>query len=164
MATGAQLGKPAVNDPREFTLREVQQVVANVRERLRIVDSTLATVQQVQQVGTQTSANQFAAMQKQLTALSQALAALSAIVAGLGAGGDTDPRTEQLAGELMALQQQVDRIGDPDPGRLPQLEAVVAELQHQVEEIDPIGQTPAHAALLQGLQEQINDLNLSYLV
>jgi hypothetical protein len=160
----ARLGSPAVNDPREFTLREVQQVVANVRERLRIIDSTLANVQLVQQVGTQTSATQFAAMQKQLTALAQALAALTAVVAALESDDATDPRTEQIAGELLALQTLVAQLGDPDPGRLPQLEAVVGQLQQQVEQIDTVGQTPLHAALLQRLQDRVDDLNRSYLV
>jgi hypothetical protein len=133
MATGAQLGKPAVNDPREFTLREVQQVVANIRERLRILDSTLSTVQTLQQVGAQTAAVDLASLQRQITNLSQALAALTAIVDGLELGGFTDPRTEQLAGELMALQLEVDNLGSPDPGRLPQLEAQVGQIQQQVD-------------------------------
>lgn len=165
MAT--QLGKPAVNDPREFTLREVQQVVANIRERLRVLDATLASVQTLQNVGRQTTATDITALQRQITNLAAELAALAAVVAGLEGGGDsTDPRTEQLAGELMALQLEVDALGTPtpDPGRLPQLEAQVGELQQQVDAIDHVGETPVHAALLQDLQKQVDSINCSYLI
>lgn len=159
------LGKPAVNDPREFTLREVQQVVANIRERLRVLDSTLATVQNLQNVGRQTAAADITALQRQITNLAAELEALAAVVAGLtGGGADVDPRTEQLAGELMALQLEVDAIGEPDPGRLPQLEAQVGQLQQQVDAIDPVGETPVHAALLQDLQKQVDSINCSYLI
>lgn len=159
------LGKPAVNDPREFTLREVQQVVANIRERLRVLDSTLATVQNLQNVGRQTTATDIAALQRQITNLAAELDALAAVVAGLtGGGGDTDPRTEQLAGELLALQIDVKSIGLEVPGRLPAVEAQVAQLQSQVDGIDTVGQTPTHAALLQKLQDQVNDLTRSVLL
>lgn len=127
----ATLGKPSVNDPREFTLREVQQVVSSIRQRLGALDSTLTTVQAIQQVGAQTAAVDLAAIKRQIVNLQLALDALTSVVAGLESG-NTDPRTEQLAGELMALQLVVSNLGDPGPGRLPQVEAQVAQIQQQV--------------------------------
>ena len=129
----ATLGKPSVNDPREFTLREVQQVVSNIRQRLGALDATVNTVQAIQQVGAQTAAVDLAAIRRQITNLQLALDALTSVVAGLELGGSTDPRVEQLAGELMALQQDLAALGDPGPGRLPQVEAQVAQIQQQVD-------------------------------
>lgn len=184
----ATLGRPAVNDPREFTLREVQQVVANIRERLRVLDLTVSTVQSTQTNGSSTVSADLTALQRQITNLAAVVAALQVQVDGLDLGGsETDPRVEQLAGELMGirrdlddeplaprveqlagelqgLQQEVAGLGDPDPGRLPAVEAHVAQLKRQVDDIDPTGQNPVHAALLQRLQSQINDLQRSVLL
>lgn len=185
MAT--QLGRPAVNDPREFNLREVQQVVANIRERLRALDTVLASVQAVQVARADASVVDLNGIRRDIATLKQALAALQAQVdalESLDGGSDGDPRLEQIAGELVALQQQLQdpdpdprveqlagelqamqrQVDDPTPERLPQLEAQVGELTRQVDEIDPVGQTPVHAALLQKLQEQIDDLNLGVLL
>lgn len=161
----ATLGKPAVNDPREFTLREVQQVVSNIRQRLGILDSTLATVQTIQQVGAQTAAVDLAAVKRSITNLQNALTALTAVVAALEvAGSETDPRTEQMAGELMALQAELSGLSIAGPGRLPQVEAQVAQMQQQIDAVDTVGQTPVHAALLQGLQRQVGDINCGVLI
>lgn len=130
----ATLGKPSVNDPREFTLREVQQVVSSIRQRLGALDSTVNTVQTIQQVGAQTAAVDLAAIKRQIVNLQLALDALASVVASLESG-NTDPRTEQLAGELMALQLVVSNLGDPGPGRLPQVEAQVAQIQQQVDTV-----------------------------
>lgn len=163
MAT--QLGRPAVNDPREFNLREVQQVVANIRQRLQVLDTTLASVQAVQVARADASVVDLTSIRRDIATLKQALTALQAQVdalASLDGGNDTDPRLEQIAGEMQALQRQLDDQDGTD--RLPQLEAQVGELTRQVDEIDPVGQTPVHAALLQKLQEQIDDLNLGVLL
>ena len=74
MAT--QLGKPAVIDPRELTLREVQQVISNIRQRLGALDSTLSTVQQLQNVGRQSTATDLTSLQRQIDNLQKALAAV----------------------------------------------------------------------------------------
>jgi len=129
----ATLGKPSVSDPREFTLREVQQVVSNIRQRLGALDSTLNLVQTIQQVGAQTAAVDLAAIKRQITNLQLALDALTSVVAGLELGGSTDPRVEQLAGELMALQLELGGLSTQGPGRLPQVEAQVAQIQQQVD-------------------------------
>lgn len=163
MAT--QLGRPSVNDPREFNLREVQQVVANIRERLRALDTAVATVQSVQVARADSSVVDLNAIRRDIATLKQALTALQAQVdalSSLDGGTDTDPRLEQIAGELQALQHQLNDQDGAD--RLPQLEAEVGELTRQVADIDPVGQTPVHAALLQKLQEQIDDLNLGVLL
>lgn len=162
----ATLGKPAVNDPREFTLREVQLVVANIRQRLGLLDSTVGTLQATTAQSQFTASADLRDLKTQLANLQAELNALAEIVAGLEGGGasDTDPRTEQLAGELMELQREVGQLGSPDPGRLPQVEAQLAGLQQQVDGIDTIGQTSVHAAMLQRLQRQVEDLNCGVLI
>ena len=138
MAT-SNLGKPAINDPREFSLRGVQQVIGNIRERFKGVDSAIATLQTNSATAFSVSGD-LATIKKQLVNLQAEIDALEAIVDGLETGGfETDPRTEQLAGELQALQAKVDGIDD-------------------------VGQTPTHAALLKGLQDQVDSLNLTVLL
>lgn len=162
----SQLGKPAINDPRGNGLRDLQQIVANVRERFRVVDAAVTTLQTATAGITANTASDLTALKKRVTNLEQALAELQAEVDALdlsGGAGDTDPRIEQMAGELMGLQTQVDGLGN-DPGRLPQVEAVVATLQRQVDDIDTVGQTATHAALLQRLTDRIDDLDRGVLI
>lgn len=156
----ATLGKPSVNDPREFTLREVQLVVANIRQRLGLLDSTVGTLQATTAQSQFTASADLRSLQTQLKNLQAELDALAAVVDGLTGGGDvgSDPRIEQLAGELHDLQSV------SDEGRLPSVEAAMATLQQQVDSIDVVGQSPAHAALLQQLQDQVDSLNRSVLL
>jgi chromosome segregation ATPase len=161
MAT--RLGTPAVNDPREFSLREVQQVIANIRERLKGLDAAVTAVQSLQTGSTQSVNASLTSLQRQITNLAQQVTALEAEVDALqSAGAETDPRVEQMAGEMQQLTHAIEAAESPE--RLPQVEAQLAELEQRVNEIDPIGQTPAHAALLQSLQSQIDDLNRSVLL
>lgn len=189
MAT--QLGKPAINDPKGTTLRDLQQVVGNVRERFRGLDVVMTELQVQQRAGAQTSANSLTALKKQLTALSQALTQLQTQVDGLDLGGGEadprveqitgelveiraaldeprpDPRTEQIAGELVALQAAIDGMSAPDAGdaaRLPQVEAELSTLQQQFDALDAIGQTANHSALLDDLQSQIGDIRRGILI
>lgn len=167
MATGSQLGKPAINDARGNSLRDLQQIVGNIRERFRIVDAAVSTLQTATAGINANTAGDLTALARRVTNLEQDLAALQAEVDALdlsgGDAGGTDPRVEQMAGELQQLQDQLDSQA-ADPGRLPQLEATVATLQQQVDDIDPVGQTPAHAAMLKAAQDQIDSLNRSYLL
>ena len=163
MAT--QLGKPAINDPSAFDLRGVQQVIGNIRERFKTVDATITAIQTTQTAAAQQRASDLTALQRAIANLQQALSALTQVVNNLELGGDSDPRVEQLAGELMALQEAVDALGEPDDtGRVPQLEAQVGTMQAQLDEVDTVGQTPLHAALLHGLQAQVDDINRGVLV
>jgi len=158
------LGKPAINAPREFNLRGLQQVIESVRERFRAVDAAISTLQSTTVTTTQ-AATDLNALKKQVANLETELDALAEVVAGLDAGEfQTDPRTEQLAGELMQAQQDVASLELREPERLPQLEAVVAALQQQVDSIDAVGQTATHSALLQSLQDQLDSMNRSVLI
>jgi len=169
MATS--IGKPAINDPRgrqwnNDQLRDLQQIIDNIRKRFAAAESALAALQASTAGVTANTAGDLTALKKRVTNLEQALAALQAEVDALdlsGGSGDTDPRIEQMAGELMGLQAQVDGLGN-DPGRLPQVEAAVATLQRQVDDIDTVGQTATHAALLQRLTDRIDDLDRGVLI
>lgn len=192
MATAARLGFPAINDPRGSAfapeqLRGLQQIVGNVRERFRNVDAAISTLQSTT-VTTTTAQADLKALKKQIENLQAELDALEEVVAGLTTGGfETDPRTEQIAGELLEIRDalETDPAPDPrveqlagelqavrgelasvaaDPGRLPAVEATVAALKRQVDDIDPVGQTAAHSAMLQSLQDQIRSINLGVLL
>lgn len=168
MATAARLGFPAINDPRGSAfapeqLRGLQQIVGNVRERFRNVDAAISTLQSTT-VTTTTAQADLKALKKQIENLQAELDALEEVVAGLALGGfETDPRTEQIAGEMMALRQAVDSV-EADPSRLPAAEASIAALRAQVDDIDPVGQTAAHSAMLQSLQDQIDSISKGVLL
>jgi len=131
MATAS--GKPAINDPRGNTLRDLQQIVANVRQRFTTVEGAIATLQTTTVTTTQ-AATDLNALKKQVSSLEAELDALAEVVAGLDFGEfQTDPRTEQLAGEMMQAQKDLASMELREPERLPQLEATVATLQQQVE-------------------------------
>jgi NAD(P)H-hydrate repair Nnr-like enzyme with NAD(P)H-hydrate epimerase domain len=143
------LGKPAINDPRSNDLREVQIVIGNIRERFRTLDAAVSQIGQQQQAAGQTANSELDALRRQIATLQEALAALVLVVDAMDPGSiDTDPRTEQLAGELQQLRRDIAAIDIPAGAG---------------GEGEP-GQQPVHAALLQGLQEQIDDINRGVLV
>lgn len=164
MAT--KLGFPAINDPRGAGLRDIQQVVANIRERFRTLDGVIGSLQ-TSAIVAAGSATDITAIKKQINTLQAELDALAAIVAGLDSfsGDFTDPRVEQIAGELLGMQAEIDTLAQPDiEGRVPSVEASLAALQDHVDGIDPVGQTASHAALLHQVQDQIDSINRSYLL
>lgn len=162
MATAPRLGFPAINDPRGAGLRDLQQVVANIRERFKGVDGSIAGLQ-TNSATAFTVSGDVAAIKKQLVNLQAELDALEAVVAALELGGfETDPRTEQLAGELLEIREALSDEGGAE--RVPAIEAAVATLQRQVDDLDTVGQTPAHSAMLHDLQDQIRSINLGVLV
>lgn len=189
MATSARLGFPAINDPRgaQVDMRGLQQVVANIRERFKNVDAAIVTLQSTT-VTTTTAQADLKALKKQIENLQAELDALEEVVAGLSTGGfETDPRTEQIAGELLEIRDALatDPAPDPrveqlagellalrhtvasveaDPSRLPAAEASIAALRVQVDGIDTVGQTPAHSAMLQSLQDQIDSISKGVLL
>lgn len=185
----AQLGKPAINDARGNSLRDLQQIVGNIRERFRVVDAAVVALQTSTSGVTATTASDLTALKKRVTNLEQALVALQAEVDAIeltGGPSETDPRVEQIAGELLAMQSlladlQASAPTDPrveqlaaqlgeamatirDAERLPQVEAALSTLQHQVDDIDPVGQTAIHSAMLHTLQDQIDSINRSVLL
>jgi len=142
----SQLGKPAINDPRgqqwnNDQLRNLQQIVGNIRERFRTVDDAVSTLQATTAGVSSSTGADVTALKKRVTALEQALSALEAKVNGLetGAGADTDPRVEQMAGELDTLRRQVSSI-------------------------DTVGQTATLAAALPGMQRQLDQLSCGVLI
>jgi hypothetical protein len=138
MATAARgLGFPAVNTPRDFSLRSFQDTVGAVRERLRLLDATVTTLQQA--VGGSSLGAQVVQMQQQLVSLNARITSLE------GALGVNDT-TQLIAAEQVEVGMPVvpfgaDRCRIADPTDSTAIYGVVGLVQKAA--------APGQAAVIQ---------------